>query len=374
MDENKMKRMQARVDDPGVLKTHSKLNASSFHDYEHTHENNPTHSAKNGGDANHQKKVCIKKDERRNSNNDCSYNRSQFSMSESTGDDKSKTGKKKKPASTLVLPVSSDCIKLSTLEQHERVSASFLRDHCDFSVSRVLKEWPILQNPVPLDAEAGILPALLKSNHGMMCSQPRWRIEKVRKLCIEFGVDLSAALSLRRLHIKSQKPKWYTMERCGLGRQRDIDECAEIFEQDVESVLKSLDIPFLCEHFQKNHHKKHFPNFMTPPTPDFILQRTVFVDSIQIRWIEVKMFYGASTLVEQSLKTSAVGSLIHRAEKYVKFYGPGAFVFAYGCGMKVKEMLKQRHVIVLDPSLIPVERMRDHQKRWCANEDGEILP
>lgn len=253
------------------------------------------------------------------------------------------------------------------------VTSSFMKKECDFSVVLNISQWTSLRDPVPLHIESSVLPVLMEKDHGMMRSQPQWRVDKVKKSCLKHGISLPAALSLRRLHIKNRRP-WCSMEKCGLGRTDDINKCAQIFEEAVESVLKLLNVPYIDESTQKTHHAQEFPTFPTPPTPDFIMRHTVIIDSISIKWIEAKMFYGASTLVNESLNTSAVGSLITKAEKYVQCYGPGAFVFAYGCGVTVTKLLKERQVIVLDPCLIPLDQMLDHQRRWCSNRSGEILP
>jgi hypothetical protein len=94
-----------------------------------------------------------------------------------------------------------------------------------------------------------------------------------------------------------------------------------------------------------------------------------------VGWVEAKMFYGASTIPQDG--GSAVGCLAKTARKYVRAYGPGAMVFAYGCGDRLARELEDLGVLALDcgcsdaVDLAPVE---GHQRTWCANPDGEILP
>jgi hypothetical protein len=110
----------------------------------------------------------------------------------------------------------------------------------------------------------------------------------------------------------------------------------------------------------------------TPPTPDFLLQETIYLDSKPVNWIEAKMFYGASTIPDGT--KNAVGGLLRSATKYVDRFGPGAFVFSCGYGSQLKRALEDKGAIALDARPLNLQKMKEHQRSWCANDRGQILP
>ena len=95
--------------------------------------------------------------------------------------------------------------------------------------------------------------------------------------------------------------------------------------------------------------------------------------------LEVKMFYGASTINADD-GTSAVGCLLATARKYTRLHGDGAMLFLYGCGERLAQELRQLGVLVLDGSAgcrengLVLDPVQAHQRTWCADEDGNILP
>lgn len=112
--------------------------------------------------------------------------------------------------------------------------------------------------------------------------------------------------------------------------------------------------------------------------------------------IEIKMFYGAGTIPPDN--KSAVGNILTTARKYVRVHGPGAMVFLYGFSDQLGQQLEELGVIPLDcnhyylhdyyknndkpdhdgidpyEGAINLEAVIAHQRSWCANRDGEILP
>jgi hypothetical protein len=116
------------------------------------------------------------------------------------------------------------------------------------------------------------------------------------------------------------------------------------------------------------------------------------------------MFYGASCIPNDN--KSAVGCILTTATKYVKCHGPGAIIFLYGYGTQLENQLLQLGVIPLDCSyyynyctnnivnnqrykndptnnnnnihdridMIDLTDVIKHQKKWCANKDGIVLP
>jgi hypothetical protein len=91
--------------------------------------------------------------------------------------------------------------------------------------------------------------------------------------------------------------------------------------------------------------------------------------------IEVKMFYGASTIAQNN--RSAVGCLLQTARKYVKLHGPGAMVFIYGCGDQLTTELNNEHVMVLDCSskdTVQLDGVDAHMRTYCCDSTGELMP
>ena len=151
-----------------------------------------------------------------------------------------------------------------------------------------------------------------------------------------------------------------------------------IFELAVQSVLHSLiGIDAFIDEEQLHSKKKELcPRYpFNIPTPDFMLKNVTKLNGIDfaIRWVEVKMFYGAATLMHSG-DNSIVGSILSKAERYVSLYGCGAFLFSFGCGIPLVESLLELGVVVLEPSIIPMEQMHLYQRSWCADSNGEILP
>jgi len=238
------------------------------------------------------------------------------------------------------------------------------------------------QRNVSFESERALLPILLHNGereYGMMKDQPEYRIQAIHKSCKRNGIDIMQALSLRRHHIKKLNP-FQAMEELGLGSDKDVYKTAMKFEQTIENYLMlHSNVPFLTENDQRQRH--YASNVMTrmPPTPDFLFPSPVLVhnrlnttcNNLPIYWLEAKMFYGASTIPRD--EKSAVGRILTTAEKYVDRYGPGAIVFAYGCGETLARALMARNVIALDATPLDLRIMKEEQRKWCADVKGRIL-
>ena len=83
------------------------------------------------------------------------------------------------------------------------------------------------------------------------------------------------------------------------------------------------------------------------------------------------MFYGANSI--PSGTPNAVGSILPKVQQYVSLYGTGAIVFMYGCGSCLAEQLLEVGVVALDGRCLDLERVENHQKKWCADSWGNIL-
>mmetsp|Transcript_2199 Transcript_2199/g.4040 ORF Transcript_2199/g.4040 Transcript_2199/m.4040 type:complete len:342 (-) Transcript_2199:115-1140(-) len=252
-----------------------------------------------------------------------------------------------------------------------------LKRHKPIGSSRtIVLSWGPPFNIPSMEAEEALLPLLLRygvKERGMMFRQHYSRIKTIKNACKQYKINLDQALSMRRTHMKLLNPNVQDISRLGLGKLGDVRQSAELFEQAVATYLKQNRIRFYTESDQRAmaQEKGQAP----PPTPDFLLKDSITLDSSSsqpINWIEAKMFYAASTIPDGS--NNAVGCLLQTARRYVQTYGPGAFVFSFGYGMRMKSVLEAEGVIVLDSRPLNLRRMREHQRSWCANDRGQILP
>uniref|UniRef100_A0A6U3TC93 Uncharacterized protein n=1 Tax=Ditylum brightwellii TaxID=49249 RepID=A0A6U3TC93_9STRA len=277
----------------------------------------------------------------------------------------------------------------------------------------IVLHWPSPNPPVPLQSEESLLPLLLihhslpqhgqqRKECGMMCQQPPSRLPPIIQYCRANNIQLTQALSLRRHHISASNP-FIGMEQLGLGSYKDIRESARLFEDCVEHYLKKNNIKYWTEKEQKSRHYARVNRsrgrgggrgrswrgdrpLPSPPTPDFLLKNPVRLSNQpyttdfdidnkpQINWIEAKMFYGASTIPPDT-QNHAVGNILRTATKYRSLYGPGAIVFSFGCGeLLAKRLWEDCGVLVLDAHPLDLKNMERHQRRWCADDRGMILP
>lgn len=208
------------------------------------------------------------------------------------------------------------------------------------------------------------------------------RYKEIAAKCRHVNMRLEQALSMRRQHMHHLNP-YKRMTSLGLGKEEDIRESAALFEACVESYMRKCRVKFLTEQEQKASLPSGVPH---QPSPDFMLLEPTLlstciplynnqkpqVNEYVIHWVEVKMFYGASSLAMNS--KSAVGNILEKAQKYVGLYGTGAMVFMYGCGKEMAEWLLERGVVALDAHPLDVRQVESHQRTWCANKSGMILP
>jgi hypothetical protein len=281
--------------------------------------------------------------------------------------------------------------------------------------------WPNPQSHyIPVEEEERLLPVLIhwgRSERGMMKDQPPFRLQKIQNMldtCPGKGnhshhsqnrnknssnrpssaarMSLVQSLSLRRHHLKLLNPN-LSMSTLRLGREEDIRDAAREFELCVDAYLRSHRVHFLTEHAQKSMFLESVKrdlatdrNVMQPPSPDFMMKKghsvTLSFSSgcqngtevscpISINWIEVKMFYGANSI--PSGTPNAVGCILPKVQQYVSLYGTGAIVFMYGCGSRLAKQLLDVGVIALDGRCLDLERVENHQKKWCADSWGNIL-
>ena len=258
---------------------------------------------------------------------------------------------------------------------------------------------------IAIEEEQQMLPVLVhwgRKERGMMKDQPPFRLQKIQKVLTQIQrtstrtqhISLIQSLSLRRHHLKLLNPK-FNMQSLRLGNGKDIKMAATQFEVCVETYLRKHNIPFLTEAEQKRHHRKDAP---TPPTPDFMIKNghevllsldaatssNTSATSLQqqqqqqqqqhlpaINWVEAKMFYGADTV--PSGTSNAVGCILPKMQQYVSVYGAGAIIFMYGCGSQLAAKLLDIGVVALDGRGLDLQRVENHQRKWCADAWGNIL-
>lgn len=257
-------------------------------------------------------------------------------------------------------------------------------------------EWDSPTGYVPLAEEEAIVKFMFDRNgkreRGMMKDKPAFVVSKFKKAMHQCAPSMrfSQVLSLRRHHIKLFNPS-LDMTKLGLGKAKDINASARQFEWAIESFLKKSSIEFHTEQDQKEEAKKLKQTLRA--TPDFLLPQPILLRKTQwkdgkaksektyrileerrIHWIEAKMYYGASSIPHGS--KGAVGSVLKKARFYVETFGEGAILFMMGCGDNLAAELGNIGVTVLDCSgnTVSLDRVHDHQRTWCANEKGQILP
>ncbi len=285
--------------------------------------------------------------------------------------------------------------KKKYLQQHSHeITTSAHRESNEY---KSVLEWDSPKGYVALSEEESIVEFMFQRNgkreRGMLKDKPSFLVSKYRKAIQQRAPSMTfpQVLSLRRHHIKLFNP-YKDMTQLGLGEINDINESANLFECAIEEFLKKSSIDFRTEEEQKKAAKEK--NQILRATPDFVLPKPILLRRVQnnsrkkglsnekktvieerkIQWIEAKMYYGASTIPHGS--RGAVGTVLKKAKSYVDTFGEGAFLFMMGCGDKLAAELNAIGVSVLDCSgnTVSLDRIHDHQRTWCANEKGQILP
>ncbi|KAG7356870.1 TPD sequence-motif-containing protein [Nitzschia inconspicua] len=249
--------------------------------------------------------------------------------------------------------------------------------------------WPSDALFVPLQQEKQMVDILMQRNgrreRGMLKDKPQFVLQKFWTAMRQHApaMKMNQLCSLRRHHIKHLNPDHKPIA-LGLGSEKDIKESARLFERAVQKYLKKEKIPFETEESlraaarQQKIRLQGTPDFVFPTQPITLrkIQNGRVVEELIIHWLEVKMFYGASTIPHGS--KGAVGSVLAKAQKYNDMFGKGALLFMFGCGEQLASDLRQIGVTVLDccseTSPVDLHQVHNHQRKWCANSEGYILP
>ena len=270
--------------------------------------------------------------------------------------------------------------------------------------------WKSTEPHVPLAAEEDMLQVILRwgeKERGMLRDQPPFRQAEIQKRCKRNRIHVSQACSLRRHHMSLLNP-YKSKEELRLGSTQDIRASAALFEQAIAAFLRRRHIAYLSEQEQKAEFQRTHPGELVKGTPDFKLKDPVVLSVVYtidttpaqkngrhvsngtkqqqqqqpqrnekrtIHWIEAKMFYGASTIPHDN--RSAVGCILSKMKTYVKLYGEGAIVFSQGCGAQLAAELGAMGVTALScfgNHDIDLSDLHRHQRTWCGNQNGTILP
>jgi hypothetical protein len=281
-----------------------------------------------------------------------------------------------------------------------------------------LIHWKSPHPHVPLAIEQTILEYLFvnspKREGLLLRDEPNSdnRYLKIKEACRHYSMPLSSALSLRQetVHWKNKNPNLRPA-----GFDLKVRKSAELFEVAVEQFMveqlqgqgRSDGVPeFWTEDDQREHNKRHSHPPM--PTPDILFcesvccRRYVDVDSEEgevedttdrmdedspantknrkvieegiIHWCDAKMMYGSSTIPQNN--KCAVGKILKTAQKYVKWFGPGALCFMHGCGESLAAELALIGVMALDCSsreAVNIDAVEAHQRTWCGDKNGQIV-
>lgn len=174
---------------------------------------------------------------------------------------------------------------LEQKEEGEKVSTSRMRfDWClrcesvDDVRQQAIVWWFSPARPIPIAVETELEPILVpyeKKERGMFRNQSRHRLRQLRQACGRYSIPITTALSLRRHIMKRYHPD-QTMAKLGLGSYEMINGAAREFEKAVQKQLEELNVEFYSEAEQRrciNRNKP--PDLPAPPTPDFVLKKTV---------------------------------------------------------------------------------------------------
>jgi hypothetical protein len=233
-----------------------------------------------------------------------------------------------------------------------------------------LSLWP-LAALITQTAEESMVKVILRwpNERGMMRAQPSFRLAQIKKRCMQTNMTLLSALSLRRHHIH-WRYRYKPTDFLALGSETEKREAAMVFEGICAAYLALLGVNFKTEKQQRQERDKKGKLV----TPDFILEPPLLLTNGQAcGWIEVKHFYGAGSLSDDGL--SACGRIPQKSKEYVKQFGPGAYLFAYGCSESLKSRMDPM-CVVLDAAVLAfhMEPLWVQLRTWCANDSGVILP
>lgn len=303
--------------------------------------------------------------------------------------EKKNAAKKKTPSKNNKRKGKGPYVPVSSNEYFRMLQARVLRPET-VDVQPVLC-WRQNKTTLTLGKEKTLLRSLLRNKKkecGCLFQQHENNINKIRHLCETHQVPILTAASLRRHHIlKNHRGKFYL---ANLGTDQQIREAASLVESTVKLALVDIDgepIPYWNEEEQKANYRNTIKSELDPlqgPTPDVLFKKAVTlrletedgdITERTVYWLEIKMFYGAASLPWDST-AGAIGGLQRMAEKYTRLFGTGAVFFWNGCAQELEKKFKHLGVVVLDNTcgMVDASTVEAHQRTWCANENGEILP
>ena len=200
--------------------------------------------------------------------------------------------------------------------------------------------WPNIQ-VVHGDVESDMKPFLLRPGEtGRGIDLPQERQDEIEAEARRRGMTKPQAMSLRRHYIKinqyREKGCMMSVDAMGIGSEAEQMNYSLSIEDSVASTLDRLGIAY-------TH------NSPSVPGPDFVFVDNVTLNGMEVRWIEVKTFYGCNTLKSKKL---AVGKIPDLAQRDHATYGPGCIAFANGFHWDLAKRVESstRGVLLLDAS------------------------
>jgi len=199
--------------------------------------------------------------------------------------------------------------------------------------------WELGPNRPRLSDELFMKKLLVLSSQesGRALDLPLERREVIAREASLRNFTLPACYSLRRQLLRQATSGSSTSfyDTKSMGDEKSAKDHADNAESLVRAWLDANHIPYMTEMDLLKLGSSH--------TPDFLLLGSVIINSVRVRWIDVKTYYGSSSLcLDERLP---IGKILAQAERYNSaFTKPGieetgAFIFLAGKSSQLEEEL-----------------------------------
>lgn len=171
---------------------------------------------------------------------------------------------------------------------------------------------------------------------------PPGRRLSIEKMVSKSGMRLTQAICLRTVLLKNAAPYRYH------GSEQGQLLAATQFEAAVARCLAACDVRFVTQDQQLARLRAQ--GVQGRPTPDFLFEEhPVVINGTHVRWVEVKMFYGAAAtdVKDWAVHLKAVKQTI----RYRNELGPGAVVFLHGYSASMRAWVPP-DVLLLDGACV----------------------
>lgn len=89
--------------------------------------------------------------------------------------------------------------------------------------------------------------------------------------------------------------------------------------------------------------------------PDFRFTEPVLINGKEVRWIEVKTYYGSGSLTS---KTLPIGRISAQLKRYTDAFGPGAVLFGQGFHEELERRLNTLTCLDFIEETLPLVKLR----------------